>query len=333
MIWERQVHEGKPTTPIHLKNSYASETPVTDGQRVYCCFGNVGIFCFDFDGHEVWRHELAPHATRFGWGTASSPRLHEDRLYLVNDNDEDSYSAGTGREDGCGSVARVTRREEQLVDAAGVAERSAHGDRDARKRPGPFVRSRRASCCGRSTGMSSITIATPYAQDGLLYLQFRIHDRDRLRPIYAIRPGATGDISLQDGQTSNEWIAWCQTEGGAVQPLDARLPGQLVRAVRQRRPGRFNARDGAEVFGRQRIPKGGSFTASPWAYDGKVFCLNEDGVTFVLKAGSQFEVLAHQRTRGGRHVHGHAGHRGTAAADSHGRACLLHCPVVSIAAV
>jgi outer membrane protein assembly factor BamB len=53
----------------------------------------------------------------------------------------------------------------------------------------------------------------------------------------------------------------------------------------------FDANDGSEVYSKQRIPKGRAFTSSPWAYDGKIFCLNEDGVTFVVKAGREFEVL------------------------------------------
>ena len=54
--WEKTVHRGAPPTPIHLKNSYASETPVTDGTHVYACFGNLGIFCFDFSGELIWKH-------------------------------------------------------------------------------------------------------------------------------------------------------------------------------------------------------------------------------------------------------------------------------------
>jgi len=91
IMWERQIHEGQPQSAIHLKNSFASETPVTDGKHVFCYFGNIGIFCFDFDGNEVWRKKVEPRQTRFGWGTASSPVLHGDRLYVVNDNDDDSY--------------------------------------------------------------------------------------------------------------------------------------------------------------------------------------------------------------------------------------------------
>ncbi|MCH8924381.1 MAG: PQQ-binding-like beta-propeller repeat protein, partial [Planctomycetes bacterium] len=110
VLWERTAHDGIPTTTHHLKNSYASETPVTDGRRVYVYFGNVGVFCYDLDGELLWKKEIEPHKMRFGWGTAASPVLYQDRLYLVNDNDEQSYlmalDAKTGEQ-----IFRVERDE------------------------------------------------------------------------------------------------------------------------------------------------------------------------------------------------------------------------------
>jgi outer membrane protein assembly factor BamB len=101
VFWERLVHRGIPPGPVHIKNSYASETPVTDGERVYAYFGNVGVFCLDMEGRAVWPKSLSPHAMRHGWGTAASPVLHRDRLYLVDDNEEQSYllalDKGSGR--------------------------------------------------------------------------------------------------------------------------------------------------------------------------------------------------------------------------------------------
>ncbi|MEO1984149.1 MAG: PQQ-binding-like beta-propeller repeat protein, partial [Fuerstiella sp.] len=64
ILWQKEVHEGKPQTSIHLKSSYASETPITDGERVYAYFGNVGVFCFDFEGQLLWEKRLEPHKTR-----------------------------------------------------------------------------------------------------------------------------------------------------------------------------------------------------------------------------------------------------------------------------
>ncbi len=95
--WEHVVHRGPPPAPIHLKNSYASETPVTDGERVYVCVGNVGVFCLDYAGHEVWSTPLEPHKTRSGWGTAASPVLHGDRLFLVERQRGAVLFAGAGQ--------------------------------------------------------------------------------------------------------------------------------------------------------------------------------------------------------------------------------------------
>ncbi len=216
VIWERQVHEGKPTTAIHLKNSYASETPVTDGQRVYCCFGNVGVYCFDFDGNEVWRHQLVPHVTRNGWGTAASPAIHEDRLYLVNDNDEDSYllalDAKTGAE-----VWRVPREEKSNWSTPLVWQNDRRTEIVTLGSGQVRSYDLEGQLLWSLKGMSSITIATPYEQGGLLYFSSG-YVADRSRPIYAIRPGAVGDISLPDGQTSNEWIAWCQAQAAPYNP-------------------------------------------------------------------------------------------------------------------
>ena len=134
VLWERQVHEGKPETPIHLKSSYASETPVTDGERVYCYFGNVGVFCFDLEGKEAVETPIKPQAMRNGWGTAASPVLHGGRLYLVNDNNEDSYllalDAKTGDE-----VWRTPRDEKSNWATPFIWRNDhAHRNRDARHR-------------------------------------------------------------------------------------------------------------------------------------------------------------------------------------------------------
>lgn len=287
--WERQVHEGKPETPIHLKSSYASETPVTDGERVYCHFGNVGIFCFDLDGKEVWQHALKPQPTRFGWGTAASPVLHHGRLYLVNDNEQDSYllalDARTGEQ-----VWR-TPRDEKSNWATPFVWRNERRTEIVTPGTGK-VRSYDldGKLLWSLTGMSSITIATPYQHNGLLYLSSG-YVLDQTKPIYAIRPGATGDISLKDGATSNEFIAWSQPKAGPYNPSTLILNERLYVLYDMGSVRCFQASDGKEIFGMQRLPNGRAFTSSPWAYDGKVFCLNEDGVTFVLKAGDQFEVL------------------------------------------
>lgn len=289
VLWERQVHEGKPVTSIHQKNSYASETPVTDGERVYVYFGNLGVWCLDFDGKVVWTKELEPHKTSSGWGTAASPALHGDRLYLVNDNQEDSYILALDKQTGQ-EVWRVPRDEKgnwstpyvwtndqrtEIVTAGSKKVRSYDLD-------GQLLWS--------LAGMSGITVATPYAYQGLLYVSSG-YIVDKQRPLYAIRPGASGDISLAEGQTLNQWIAWSHPQAAPYNPTTLTCRDRLYVLYDGGLLSCFNALDGSVVYERQRIPEGRAFTASPWAYGDKIFCLSEFGVTFVIRAGDQFELL------------------------------------------
>ncbi len=289
VLWERQVHEGNPESAVHLKNSFASETPVADGQRVYCLFGNVGVFCFDWEGNEQWNYRLEPHKMRSGWGTAASPVLHEGRLFLVNDNDEDSYLLALDAKSG-EQLWRTPRDEKSNWSTPFIWQ----NDLRTEIVTSGTGRVRSYDLDGKLLweleGMSSITIATPYATGGLLYLSSG-YVMDPSKPIYAIRPGATGDISLKDGETSGQWIAWCQAKAAPYNPSTLVYKDRLYVLYDMGLFACYDAADGAEVYFRQRIPKGRAFTASPWAYADKVFCLNEDGVTFVLQAGDKFELL------------------------------------------
>lgn len=289
VLWERQVYEGKPLTPIHVKSSYASESPITDGEHVYCYFGNLGLFCFDLDGHEVWRKMLEPHATRYGWGTAASPTLHNGRLYLVNDNEEDSYLLALDAKSG-NELWKVARDENSNWSTPYVWE---NNQRTEIVTPGSGqVRSYDldGKLLWSLKGMSSITIATPYAVDDLLYISSG-YVGDQTRPVYAIRPGASGDISLADGETSNEFIAWSRSKIAPYNPTTLVTNDRLYVLYDRGIVSCYNATDGSGIWGPARLPNGEAFTTSPWAYNGKLFCLNENGITFVLAAGDEYNLL------------------------------------------
>ncbi len=288
-LWGRTVHLGSPPGPIHLKNSYASETPVTDGERVYAYFGNLGMFCFDLDGHPVWSRRFDPVPIRNGWGTGASPALHGDRLYLVNDNDTESYLLCLDKRTGKDVWRKV--RDEKSNWSTPFVWRNGRRTEIVTLGTGK-VRSYdlEGKLLWWFTGMSSITIATPYADGDLLYVSSG-YVNDRSRPLYAIRPGASGDISLPEGQTSNAWIAWCQPKAAPYNPTTLVYENRLYVLYDRGLLACFQSLTGEPVFGAQRLPGGLRFTVSPWAYNGKVFCLNEDGVTFVLRAGDKFELL------------------------------------------
>ncbi|MBE3096602.1 MAG: PQQ-binding-like beta-propeller repeat protein [Planctomycetes bacterium] len=290
IVWQKEAHRGVPQHGYHLKNSPASETPVTDGERVYAYFGNVGLFCFDFDGKPLWSKRWESVPTRFGWGTAASPVLHGNRIYMVNDNDKQSFlvalDARTGEQ-----VWRVERDEKSNWATPFVWENEKRTEIIT---PGTG-KVRSYGLDGQRLwelgGMSPITIPTPLAAHGLLYVTSG-YVGDRRRPLFAIRPGAAGNISLEEGQVSNEYVAWCQKEAGPYNPSPIVYGDYLYVLYDRGLLACYHAKTGEEVYGKRPIGPGArAFTSSPWAYGGKIFCLSEDGDTFVIRAGPDFELL------------------------------------------
>ncbi|MGE0103006.1 MAG: PQQ-binding-like beta-propeller repeat protein [Blastocatellales bacterium] len=292
IVWEREVHRGAPSTTRHLKNTYASETPVTDGERVYALFGNLGLFCFDFNGKLLWTQKYETRKTRFGWGTAASPVLHREKLIVLNDNDEESfilaYDKKSGKElwrtdRGKGTnwatpyIWESGRRTEIVVPAT-----KAVISYDLNGKP-----------LWEFKGMSSIAIPTPFSKFDLLYIASG-YVGDQHRPVYAVKPGASGDISLKQGETSNEFIAWYHPQAGPYNPSPIIYGDHYYTLYDRGFLTCHDARTGREIYGKQRIDSdvaANAFTSSPWAYNGKLFALNEDGDTYVIQAGPEYKLL------------------------------------------
>ncbi len=290
ILWEKEVHRGAPAFSRHLKNSYASETPVTDGERVYAYFGNLGIFCFDLKGKLLWEQKWDARKTRYGWGTAASPIVHKDHLYLLNDNDEQSYLTALDKKTG----KQIWRADREVGTNWATPYIWESGQRTELIVPGTKA-TRSYDLTGKMlwefNGMSSIAIPTPFSKFGLLYIASG-YVGDQHRPVYAIKPGAAGNISLKEGETSNQYIAWYLRQGGPYNPSPI-VYGDNYYTLYDR--GFFTANDartGKEVYGKQRLdPAAGAFTSSPWAYNGKLFCLCEDGDTFLIQAGGKYKLL------------------------------------------
>jgi outer membrane protein assembly factor BamB len=287
-LWDKLVHQGVPHQPRHLKNSYASETPVTDGERVYAYIGNVGLFTFDMDGNPLWNREWEPVKTRYGWGTAASPALHQDRIYVINDNDEQSFLTAldtkTGeviwnkdRDEGSNwsppFVWENTLRTEIITTGSGKV-RSYDLD---------------GNILWTLGGLSSITVTVPFAHDGLLYFGSG-YIGDKKKPFFAIKPGASGDISLDSEETSNDFIVWCQKTSAPYMPTPVLYRDRLYILLDRGLFSCLDAKTGTVLYDRERLGKSASFTASPLAYNGKIFCFGERGETAVLEAGDTFEL-------------------------------------------
>ncbi len=287
VVWQREAAKGIPKKAIHIKNSYASETPVTDGERIYAYFGNQGLYCYNFDGKLLWSKPFPAVRTRFSWGTAASPVLHEDRLWIVSDNDEESYllclDKYTGKE------VWKKPRDEKSNWATPFIWQNAQRTEIVTNGTGK-VRSYDldGNVLWELGGMSSITVPTPVAYDGLLYIGSG-YVLDRKRPIFAIKPGASGDISLAKGQTKNDYVVWHQPQAGPYNPSFL-LVDDLVYCLYDRgQLSCYDAKTGALIYDRERLR--GQYTVSPWSYGDKLFCLNEDGLTTVVAVAKEFRVL------------------------------------------
>jgi len=290
VLWEREAHAGIPATPRHIKNSYASETPVTDGERVYAYFGNVGLFAYDLDGRPLWSRRWDPVRTRANWGTASSPVLHGGRLYIVNDNEERSSMEAIDPKTGA-TVWRTERDEKSNWSTPFVWE-TPSGPQIVTPGTGK-VRSYDAGgkLLWELAGMSSITIPTPVAGLGMVFVSSGFV-ADRLRPVYAIRPDAKGDITLKAGEAGNAAIAWCRRDAAPYNPSPLFYEGLLYILYDRGTLTCLDAKTGETVYERQKLlASAGAFTASPLAFDGKIFFLSEDGDGIIVRAGRTFEIL------------------------------------------
>ncbi|MCA1586540.1 MAG: PQQ-binding-like beta-propeller repeat protein [Acidobacteria bacterium] len=295
VLWKEEAHRGAPAGGRHRKNTYASETPVTDGERVYASFGgNVGVFAYSMDGKLLWKHTWPPQPIYLDFGTASSPVVHEGRLYQLHDNDGQSFLAAldakTGKE-----VWNVKRTDRASGMTSGWAT--------------PFVwqHSGRTEIVtiGRGLVMSyaldgrelwrlkGMTQATPspVAADGLLYVGSGSQG-DANRPLLAIRPGASGDISLEKEQTANAFVAWLQPRFSAYTPSPLVYRGRVYSVNDNGILQVADAKTGAEIY-KARVGGGGhTFSSSPLASQGHVYFLSEDGDAFVLRAGDRYDEVA-----------------------------------------
>lgn len=286
-LWEREVAKGKPTHGVHIKNTYASETPVTDGERIYAYFGNQGLHCLDMAGKVLWSHSFSPVPTKMSWGTAASPAVHNGKVFVVNDNEKESYvacfEASSGKQ-----LWRADRDEKSNWSTPFVWQ----NDQRTELITAGTNKVRSYDLDGKLLwelgGMSSITIPTPFTRHGLLYVGSGFVLDRKQKPMYAVKPGASGDISLKEGQNSNDYVVWRQ-HVAPYNPTPLVYGDYMYVVYDMGLLSCYEAKTGKMVYEKERL--GGQFTVSPWAYDGKVFCLNEDGDTFVIQAGKDFKLL------------------------------------------
>ena len=295
VVWDRVAYEGAPKEKRHIKATYANASPATNGQYVVAFFGSQGLYTFDVGGTLAWSRDLgrmdvgAYDAPTYEWGTASSPIIYGDKVIVQVDTQQEDYLLALDIH--TGETVWKTPREEPpswgtptICQGADRVELVANGSN--------FIRGYDPDTgkeLWRLGGSSQITAPTPIFEEGFIVVA---SGRRPEKPIFVLRPGASGDLTLRDGETSNDHVVWSLEGKGSYMPTPLVYRGHLYVLQNQGILDCYELETGKEIY-RQRIPHQGSgFSGSPVAADGVLYLPSEDGDIFAVKAGPEFELLS-----------------------------------------
>ncbi len=291
--WERMIRDAKPSTVRHEKASHANTTLVTDGKRLVGFFGADGLYCLDMKGKLLWQKDLGRINVTWrsvAWGFSSSPALHKDRIVVQCDDPKDPFIAALSLEDG--KELWRTSRKGACENSWGTPLIHSDGNRTQIVANGyPYIASydlETGKELWRLKGGGDIPVPMPFVADGLIVLT---NAHGGKTPLFAVRPSAAGDVSLADGTTSNDGVAWSVPNGGAYISTPVMYGGYLYVANYNGLLRCYDFKTGEKMF-EERLGPDAVCSSSLVAADGKIYCPTEDGVVYVLKAGPKLEVLA-----------------------------------------
>lgn len=282
-LWRKMAIEQIPHEGHHGDNNFASESPTTDGKRLYCYFGSAGVFCFDLEGNQLWERDLGKLKMQASLGEGCSPVLHDGKLVIVRDNKDESYlvvlDASNGEE-----IWRVDRDETgswatpRILDYDGITQVITSGANMIRSynlADGKLIWE-----CG---GLTENAIPCPVVHEDTVFCMTGYQGYALL----ALPLGAKGDISDSDQ------IRWTKDSGTpyVASPLlydDMLYFNQSNNAILTC----LDARSGREIIGRSRLPGIQSMYASPVGANELVYVTARNGTTLVLERTDELKVLA-----------------------------------------
>ncbi|HJS58048.1 MAG TPA: PQQ-binding-like beta-propeller repeat protein [Vicinamibacteria bacterium] len=278
MLWQRVLWEGVPSDSRHRKASFASPTPVTDGERVYAYFGTEGLYACDLQGRLVWTFDPGTVAS-FSVGVGTSPVLYGELLILLadEDNGEKSYIAGLDRR--TGKVVWRTPRNVELSWATPALVKGPDGDEllTAGNQANIAYDPKSGRELWRAQGLESNAIATPLVGDRVAVFSSGYPTKISL----AVRPGAGAGTKA---------ILWRYDKGSAYVPSPVLYENHVYLVTDKGLVTCLDAQTGAVRYEGRRLPVPATLLASPIVVDGRLLFMSQEGDTFVVKAGPEFAV-------------------------------------------
>lgn len=293
ILWTRTAASGEPKVKRHPKSSHANPTPATDGKHLVVFFGSEGLYTYDLNGKLLWKKDLGTLDAGFfmvpaaQWGFASSPILHDGMVIVQADVQKDSFLAAfevrTGKE-----LWRTARKDVPTFGTPAVAPTTAGGKSGRqvvvngwKHIAGYDLKSGQE--IWHMAGGGDIPVPTPVHQNGLIVIT-NAHGPGR--PIYAIRSDAAGDLSAKP-----DALAWKQERAGNYMQTPLLHDGIGYFCFDNGVLTTFQLSNGERLY-QQRLGAGKSgFSSSPVAADGRLYITNEDGHTFVVKLGREYQLI------------------------------------------
>ncbi len=293
IVWERVAYTGAPKVKRHTKSSQANSTPVTDGKRVVAVFGSIGMLAaWDMDGKPLWTEQIGVIDSgwffdpEYQWGHSSSPIIYGNTVIVQADQQKKSYLAAFDLDTG----KQVWRTDRDEIPTWGTPALFRADGKDQIVTNGTKVRGydpKTGKLLWTLGPNSEVTVGTPVVGEGLVFVT---GGYPPVRPIYAVKPTAAGEITLTKEKNTNEAIAWSNEQGTYI-PSPIFYEGLLYTCGNNGILSAYDAKTGERIY-RSRVGGGGSFVASPVAADGRLYLASEEGDIFVVRAGRTYEEMA-----------------------------------------
>jgi outer membrane protein assembly factor BamB len=284
VLWQKTAKVAVPHEGYHRAyGSFASNSPVTDGKYLYASFGSRGIYCYDFNGKLIWEKDLGVQMRmRNGFGEGAAPLLSGDRLFLLFDQESDSFIVSLDKRTGK-ELWRTSRDERSSWSTPYWVEHA--GRKQVVVTGATKVRSydpENGKVLWESAGLGANTIPAPVDQNGVVFVMSGFRDPK----LMAIKLGKEGDL------TGSDSILWSQTRGLSYTASPVLHDNKLYVVTDNGMISVFNTTTGEPHYAQVRLPKAANLKASPVGANGKLYVATEDGDVIVLRMGEKFEVIA-----------------------------------------
>ena len=287
MLWQQVAREEVPHEGFRQgEGSFASSSGLTDGKHLYAYFGSRGLYCYDFNGKQIWSQDLGKMRMAMGFGEGSSPALYQDTLIVNRDNEDNSFIIALDKNTGK-TLWKKPRAERTSWSTPLIIERD--GKAQAVVTATGKIRSYDVASgevlweCG---GLTRNVIPCPVADDSMVYCMSGFQGNALL----AIRLGRTGDL------TGSDAIAWTHNKSTPYVPSPLLYNGKLYFFANNNGVLTcLDAKSGDSLFEAQKLEDLSGVYASPLGAAGRVYLVGRNGVTVVLKQSDKLEVLATNR--------------------------------------